>query len=188
MMVFSTDPRKAFPIEFREDARPADPGLERDEAGFPAGDFSDDGCVPAAGVRAHAEERFRGIFAGDDGDHLAFVPHIKRVEPQDAAESAHGIGHRDVGFPETYTAGGGFGDFVEDGRKAAASHVPHRPETDAACGQRCGHADERRTVALDGVGDVHPRTEDRRMVIPEGAGKQDGVPFPAVCRAEGGLD
>ena len=56
---------------------------------WPCCDFTDDGCLGALWVGAHRFEGRVGRVGGDDGDALALVGDVERVEAEDFAGAAN---------------------------------------------------------------------------------------------------
>ncbi len=70
-----------------QDARAADLGLHQHHAGVIGNDLANHGSFAAQRVLAHALDNFVRCLSGNDGDQLAFVGDIKRIESQNFASA-----------------------------------------------------------------------------------------------------
>ncbi len=68
----------------------------------------------------------------DDGDDLAFVGEIQRVQPEDLAYSTHSFANGQGVFFQTDSAATCLGELAEHGRHAAAGGVPHAVDVRAS--------------------------------------------------------
>ena len=66
----------------------------------------------AQGVGAHRGQDAAGIGGGDDGEQLAFVRDVERIEAEDFAGAFDLLANRDAGFVEQHAYAGALGDFA----------------------------------------------------------------------------
>ena len=79
-------------------------------------------------MRAHLREDSFGHVGADDGEQLAFVGDVERIEAEHLAGAADGFAHGDGLLAQQHADVGALGDLVERGGRAAARGVAQAME------------------------------------------------------------
>src|SRR5215470_10696207 len=91
----SAYPRQRFAEWEVDDSLAADGGAGGDEAGMAGHHPADAARFLAERVGAQRRQHALGALGGDEGDELALVGDVERIEPEDLAGAAHRVVHRD---------------------------------------------------------------------------------------------
>src|SRR5277367_4822910 len=88
-------------------------------------DFSDDLSVVPARRQGQGVDRSVSVLWGHDGEKLAFIRDVERVQPQQLTGSPDRIPHRNLIFKQKHSQTAIARKFVEGGRSASAGGIPH---------------------------------------------------------------
>jgi hypothetical protein len=99
--------------EHVDEAGAADPAAEDDLAGVVVDDLADDGCLAAAGWSRMTWKQGLGLLGRRDGEALALVGHVQRIQARDLAGAADFLADWDGSLVESDADLGPGGDFVE---------------------------------------------------------------------------
>ena len=98
--------------------------------------MADDCAVLAERMRRDGGARRLRDGGRHDGDDLAFVGEIERIEAEDFAKSLHLVAHGCPVLLDLDADAGGLGDLVEHRREPAARRVAHELDL-RACVEQC---------------------------------------------------
>src|SRR3989338_734299 len=101
----------------------AEPRAQNHFARPAVGHRADELGAGAQRVGAQGRQERLGDVGGDDGDELAFVGDVERVQAQELAGAMDFFAHRDGGLLDADADAGLCGDFVQGGGQAAAGRV-----------------------------------------------------------------
>ena len=124
-----------------------------------------------AGCGTHRREHGVGVLRRNDGDQLALIRQIQRIEAEDLARAAHWIAYRYGALADMDANAGGVGEFVQYGRNTTTRCVA-QASYGGADGQHGGdQAVERLAVAghVSLQRELIARDQDRDAVVAERA-------------------
>lgn len=79
--------------------------------------------LASQGVRPYMRQHVFRFFAGDGDHQLAFIGEVQGVQPEQLADSAHGVVDRQLRLVQFNAAAAGGGELMGDGVDAAAGGV-----------------------------------------------------------------
>ena len=91
--------------------------------GSPGHDAADDAGSAAERMRPHRSQRIPRLLGRNNGDDLALVGEIERIEPENFAKPPHFLAKGRRGLVDLDRNLRRFGDLVEHGRHAAAGRI-----------------------------------------------------------------
>ena len=117
--------------------------------GSPRPNAADDRSAAPKRMRAHGGERGLRLVGRRDGDDLALVGEIERVEPQNLAERLDLFADRRRLFVDLDRHLRGLGDLVQRRRQPAAGRVAQEAHAGRSGDQRRDQSVQRRAIALN---------------------------------------
>ena len=143
------------------------------------------GVVPQW-MRTHRRQQLGCVGTGADGDQLALVGHVERVQSQQFAGGCHYRFDRNRALLQHHADPGLAGNFVQGGGEAAARGVAQAADVGARCQHRCDQAVQRRGVGNNrGVErQVLALAHDGHAMVAHGARDQHHIARSGAAAAE----
>src|SRR5262245_34348691 len=116
-----------------------------------ADNFPNELSVTPERMFTHLSEDVRGGIRSYDGQQLALVSHIERIQPENFTGSFDGLPHRNLALVDDHTHSRSRGEFVQGRRHAAPCGIAQAMNVSAGAEHGSDKRMERRRVALDGT-------------------------------------
>src|SRR5215471_13580718 len=173
----STDPGQLLAEQGIDDARAPDLGFHKHHAGVVRDDLPDDARILPERVLTHAIDYCISKIVRCDGNQLAFIGDVKRIEAEYITRATHRVVDGNFGFTQAHADLGARSNFVQDRGDSASGGIAQAMDVRGEFQHRSNQTVQGGAVAFD-----HPfkfqvlsLRQDRHSMVADITAQDDAV-------------